>query len=366
MKAIVMTCYQSNEERVNFVVEVLKSKGYEVQAYTTSFLHKTKQRRKEYPNGYRVIPTIRYSRNLSIFRLISHKQFASDAFLLSKDYNPDLIWICAPCNSLIKQANKYKKKHKETKIIIDMIDMWPESLPVSINKNLLPFKIWRNIRSKNINCADVLVSECNLYKDILDKEYKKDITTIHWARDSRSKRIKSELNEDEFSLCYVGSINNIIDIDRICEIIKNIDKNVVLHIIGVGEKAEKLVSEAKKVCRVINYGESYDSKLKEEVFSKCYAGLNIYKDNLYIGLTVKSIDYFEYGLPIINNIKGDTWDLIEENNIGVNIKEDNLIDVDKIIKLRKNNKHIYEIYDNNFTKEIFKKKCNEVIDEAVK
>ena len=40
-------------------------------------------------------------------------------------------------------------------------------------KNILPFNIWRNLRSKYIDCADYLVSECDLYQDILKNCHQK-------------------------------------------------------------------------------------------------------------------------------------------------------------------------------------------------
>ena len=35
--------------------------------------------------------------------------------------------------------------------------------------------------------------------------------------------------------------------------------------------------------------------------AQCHAGINIYREGLYIGLTVKCIDYFEHGMPIVND-----------------------------------------------------------------
>lgn len=365
MKALVITCYESNEERVNCVIETFRKINVEVKAISTNFLHKIKEKRTTYSKDYTYIPTIKYYRNMSLMRLVSHAQFASDAFILTKDYNPDIIWLIAPCNSLIKQANKYKKKNKDVKIIIDMIDMWPESLPISFNKNIFPFSIWKNVRTENIKCADYLVTECDLYQEILKKEYNGKIATIYWARNFNAVHSVLDLPKDEIGLCYIGSINNIIDIDKICSIIKSIDKKVVLHIIGVGEKKDKLVQEANKICRVIDYGETYDSKIKEDVLSKCHAGLNIYKDNLYIGLTVKSIDYFQHGLPIINNIKGDTWDIIDKNKIGINVSNDTIIKSNDIIELRNNSINIYKYYEENFTKRVFIDKCLMVINEVI-
>ena len=72
---------------------------------------------------------------------------------------------------------------------------------------------------------------------------------------------------------------------------------------------------------------------------------------MYIGLTVKSIDYFEHGLPVINNIKGDTWSMIDKYNVGINISNERNLVGKTIIDMRKNNKHIYNLYNKNFTKE---------------
>ena len=41
-----------------------------------------------------------------------------------------------------------------------------------------------------------------------------------------------------------------------------------------------------------------------------------------MGLTMKSIDYLSFGLPLINTIGGDTWDIIEKYGIGVNVDPD--------------------------------------------
>ena len=129
------------------------------------------------------------------------------------------------------------------------------------------------------------------------------------------------LNQNEIHLCYLGSINNIIDINSIIEICKNINKirPVILEIIGSGEKKELLIENAKKnFIHIIDHGVIYNKSKKQEIFDRGHFGLNIYKNSVCIGLTMKSLDYFQAGLPIINNIKGDTWDLIKNMKAGIN------------------------------------------------
>ena len=359
----IVTCFESNEERVRFIYDACISKGYEVNVITSDFSHIRKEKRNSIPDGYNAVNTKPYNKNLSFERIISHIEFSRDAFKLVKKHNPDLIWVMAPANCLIKEAYDYKK-NRSVKVIIDIIDMWPESLPTRFNKHLFPFNIWRNIRRKYINCADILVTECNFYKNVLNDEYKKEIKTIYWARDKKNTDKSLNLPENRLSLCYIGSINNIIDIDRIYELIYSCDMPVIFYVIGEGEKTELFIEKLSEICYVEYCGPIRDEKKKKDIFEKCHAGINIYKDNLYIGLTVKCIDYFEHGLPIINNIKGDTWMFVIQNKVGINVDDSTEIKSEELINMRMNNKNIYDLYNRNFTKEVFIENCLNIFDEV--
>ena len=361
-KAAVITCFESNEERTSFVVEVLKKKGYDTTGVTTDFSHISKRKRTKIKDDYIQIETKPYRKNLSVARLLSHKQFSKKAFRYIESYRPDLLWICVPANSLIYEAEKYKKKHPNVKIVIDVIDMWPESLPIGDLRKAFPFALWKNIRKNSIDCADALVTECDYYKDILKNEYSKPIKTICWARDQKGIDYPLDLPKDKLSLLYLGSINNIIDIDEMGRLIASSELPVELHVIGDGEKKDRLLDQLKDKCILHYHGTIYDPIEKMNIFSKCHAGFNIYKEGLYIGLTVKSIDYFAYGLPIINSIQGDTHLLIEKYDVGFNVDKTSKLDAEKIIEMRLHNDRILNVYDSHFTKEVFVSKAEEVID----
>lgn len=365
MKVIILTCFESNEERASFVYDACQKRGYDTDVITSDFSHIRKEKRNNIPEGFIALETQGYNRNLSIGRMLSHRKFAKDAFALIEKDRPDLIWLMAPANSLIYEAKKYKQNHPEVKLIIDIIDMWPESLPVSISKNLLPFKIWRNIRKNNIGCADLLVTECDLYQEILKTEYNGKMTTIHWARDNTAAISKPHPDNEHLVLCYIGSINNIIDADKIAEIIASCDLPVKLHVIGEGENTGHFIDTLNRVCETEYHGAIRDEERKALIFDECHAGINIYRDDLYIGLTVKCIDYFEHGLPLINNIKGDTWDLVERYQAGINITKESRLNAQELMKMRSDNKRIYELYDSHFTKDVFTRKCLETIDEVL-
>ncbi|MDO4197471.1 MAG: hypothetical protein Q4D13_00610 [Erysipelotrichaceae bacterium] len=366
MNAFVVTCFESNEERVGYIKKILEKQGYKTDIITSDFSHIRKEERNNVPEGYIAIDTKPYKKNLSIARLASHDKFAKEAFEVLKKEKPDFIWLMAPANSLIKEANKYKNNNPDTKLVIDIIDMWPESLPVSVDKNMFPLNLWKNIRKDNIRCADILVGECALYNEILSKEYGKDIRVLRWAKEDKAMESVCEADDDILSLIYLGSINNIIDIEGIKKMIRDIDYSVKLNIIGEGEKTDEFINSLKEVCEVEYHGVIRDEERKAPILKKCHAGINFYKEGLYIGLTVKCIDYFLHGLPILNNIKGDTWKMVEEDGVGFNIEKGTVIDAKKLIELRKDNKKFTDFYNEHFTYEIFEKECVSIIEELKK
>ena len=360
MKAVVLTCYESNEERMKLVIQSLKLEGFEVVAYTSNFSHIRKEYRNIIPEGIVPLNAKSYKRNLSFSRLYSHYKFAKDVFKKIKEDKPDLLYVIAPANSLIKEAYRYKKE-TDVKLVVDIIDMWPESLPVNAKlKTLLPFKLWKSYRSKYLNCADRLISECNLYHRVLKDEYKGDIYTLYWARNQKPVHYNSSLN-DTLSLLYIGSINNIINTDLMVKLIENYGKSVTVHIIGDGENKNEMIDKLKAICEVVYHGPVYDSEMKKEVFSKCHAGLNLYKNDLYIGLTVKSIDYFNFGLPVINNIIGDTAEFVTEYKVGINADENTVLDFDMLKDMRINNENVYKLYEDNFMSDVFINKLRKII-----
>ena len=365
MKVSIVTCFESNEIRASFVQKACNKMGHDTTVYTSDFSHIKKKHRNSIPQSFIAIKTKPYTRNLSISRIISHLDFSRKVFNRIRENVPDLIWVMAPANSLIKKAKQFKEEHPEVKIIIDIIDMWPESLPIKMKKDFFLFKIWRGFRKNSINCADRIISECELYNSILSNETNKIIETIYWSKESNKSYVKNTISDTPLSLCYLGSINNIIDIDKIHQIICSFKTSVDLHIIGDGETTELFIERLSKICNVKYYGAIWDENQKSAIMKNCHAGINIYKDNLFIGLTVKCIDYFENSLPIINNIKGDTWDMVEKNKLGINVRNNVNCSKEDIIKLRLDNEHIFRFFKESFSEEAFINKCSRAINEVI-
>ena len=321
----IINCFDTYEHRVDLLHDYFKSTGANVRVITSDYRHFEKCKRSDVKEDFEFVEAIPYTKNMSIDRLRSHGVLSKAIFKKIENENYDLLWVLVPPNSFVKDAARYKALHKETKLIFDLIDLWPETMPISKFKSFPPFTFWKNLRDRYLDAADEIVTECNLYHEKLPKRINRDkVHTIYLAREVREYNPQLNLPEDKIALCYLGSINNIIDIPTVHDLIldlRNI-KPVIIHIVGDGEKRQELIDACNGAgAEVIYHGKIYAPSEKQKIFDSCHYGLNIMKDSVFVGLTMKSMDYFEYGLPIINNIYGDTWDVIERENLGINVND---------------------------------------------
>ena len=81
---------------------------------------------------------------------------------------------------------------------------------------------------------------------------------------------------------------------------------------------------------MIFHGKIYDGAQKQAIFDRCSFGLNIMKDSVCVGLTMKSLDYFAGGLPILNTIGGDTERLVQVQQMGINLCRENLAETARL------------------------------------
>jgi len=330
-KAVCISCTHHYAERIQPVERALAAAGYECTYITSDFNHHTKQHyRVELPHCVQ-IPTRPYIRNISPQRLLSHLRFSRDAMAEVARLQPDLLYVEVPPNSLSGAAARYKRKHPGVKLIFDIFDLWPESFPDFRAKKLLklPFSLWAAFRNTGLPKADAVFTECDLFRQALQTFLRHSPgETLYLCRENATVEKPQLLPaEGPLHLCYLGSINNIIDIPVIAELIGHIQplRGVVLHIIGDGESLDSFAEAVRATgAQVQLHGRIYDTAQKQAIFDRCSFGLNIMKPSVCIGLTMKSVDYFSGGLPILNSIGADTRDLVAQRGIGINIARNDL------------------------------------------
>ena len=364
MKAVIVSSSYSYLERVELLKEYYENKGYDTTVLLTDFIHTSKSYANWNKTGYILIKTKPYKKNISVQRLYSHYRFAKDVSRQIERMEIDLLHVLLPANSLTKVAKQYKEKHPNLKMYLDIIDLWPETMPINRFKKSYPFEYWRKLRDDYLGNADGIYCECHLFTEVMNRVDDKRIKTLYWVKTDDPVESNPMLSKDELHLCYLGSINNVIDIDYIAKMCEELRKyqNVVLHIVGDGEKKEELLQKTRATrAEVIYHGLVYEPEKKQGIFDKCHFGLNIMKSSVCVGLTMKSLDYFQAGLPIINNIDGDTEDMIDTYKIGFNgyhalLNEIASLQEEDYLAMRDN---VKKLYYEKFTKEAFLKRLEQ-------
>ena len=240
MNVAIVNCFDTFWDRQESLRRHFSARGDTVTSLLSDFCHMSKHYRTEAPEKYTLIHASPYHKNISLRRLLSHERFSAAVLRQLKSQKWDLIWVIAPPNSLIQRCMEYKQSHPDTKIVIDINDLWPETFPLGHIKSLPPFHWWKRLRDRHLSQADYIVTECNLFRDRLKLADHPRCSTIYMCKPSEQVipvNLAPALSDSTYSLCYLGSINHIIDIDAIVDIIRAFMtlRPVTLHVIGEGE-----------------------------------------------------------------------------------------------------------------------------------
>lgn len=319
MKAVIVDTFDNFNLRTKYVYDYLVDMGYSVKILSSDFDHLQKKKKDIVRNNTIFIKTKPYTKNISIRRIYSHLDFSKKVYKLLMDIKPDIIYCMVPLNSLLPKIFKYLK-YNTASLYVDIFDLWPESLPTNNFIKKLLF-VWRNMRDKYLSYANKVFLECSYYTYFLPK-----LNNYIVAYLARKPRIINFQHIDRtINFLYLGSINNIIDIDGIVELLNLVGKKrpVFLNIIGGGEAELTLINKLKKFnIPYYHYGKLFDEYQKDVIISKCHFGINMYKKGLSIGLTMKSLDYFCRGLPILSRNIYDTGEIIKQFDCGIDIASD--------------------------------------------
>ncbi|MGR5487942.1 glycosyltransferase [Vibrio alfacsensis] len=312
------------QSRPAFVRSVLSNhESIEVMTLTSDFCHQTKSK-KSYSVGERieVVRTLSYSRNTSIIRFISHLLLSFSLFFKAFSYRKsvDVYYITAPFSLVILFAKLFTNK----KVVADIVDFWPDSLPFKKNK-VMSFALyfWRKINHFAINKADRITSLSTSFLDAVGEPHGSQILL-----GSRSEFVTAYPKDaSSLKILYLGNIGVLYDFDTLIKaayLLKEQGINVAFEIVGTGDKKNWLLEELDSNSLSYNYhGVVFDSVRLKEIISKCHVGFNGYNSTT-ASFSYKAASYLKFGLPIINSMDGDLHNFVEQFDIGVNYQSNNV------------------------------------------
>ncbi|WP_025729898.1 hypothetical protein [Atopobacter phocae] len=378
MRAVLISCFNYYDNRLKLVDRYLSDQGYEVTYITADY--DTVRRKKFISDVSQAIqiPVIPYRKNLSFERIWSHIRFAKDVEKKLEEIEPQLIFCMLPPNALGREVIRYKKKHPKVRVIFDIYDMWPESFPIQNLKKWLsiPFYIWRDLRENALKYADGFTYECKLYREMIGDQALtlRPHAPFYLAQQPVPSIPFQHTTDQIIRFLYLGSINNVVDLNLMIQFLETVQSKRAVHldIIGGGENQDIFIKtlQEKNIPHTF-HGMIFDNDSKQAIIKQVHYGLNVFKEQLTVGLTMKSVDYFKFSLPIINTIGGDTKEWLEEFELGYQLERQYINrTVDQVIQTSPEqwqtmSQSAKRLFDTHFSTEVVQNHINHFLSRVI-
>lgn len=265
---------------------------------------------------------------------------------------------------------KWKKKYG-TKIIYDILDLWPEGFVDMgyLKKNSLITKLLYRLEHKSYREADGIIFSMQGGKDyIVDKGWSKesggdvDTDSIGYLNngvdletvDRQKKEFildDCDLDSDKFKVIYLGSISSFNGLDVLVETAKVLQdkkiENVVILVYGYGNQEERLKKLAEKYeLTNIKFKGALDKRYAMNVLSR--GNLNIFTFSntglLKYGVSPnKLFMYFASGKPVLSMIQ-PAYDLVEGKKAGKSVENSPSVVANSILWFSELNEEEYKQY----------------------
>ena len=369
--ALIISYFGWYERRIAPIRELLLPE-YQVTVLLSDYDHLNKTYRTQRNKECIYLHVSPYKKNLSVMRALSHLSFGFSVSREISRIKPDLIYLLMPPNNTAAFCLRYRKQSPDSLYYVDLIDLWPESLTVKKLKRFPLIRLWKKMRNDSVRAADHVFTECDLYRNILapvigNPERATTLYLFQEQSEEERELVLRQLAEDRqaekrLKIAYLGSINHLIDIEGICGVVKALighGYEADIKIIGDGESREAFLESLRQTGAEVEYfGKIFDQKEKIRLLGPCDYGFNMMKSEVSVGLTIKSLDYLSMGIPLINNIPGDTWKLVEREKIGVNVGDSTEHAAKKLESLM-NRRTVWEVFKRTFSRDGFQRKAAE-------
>lgn len=334
---------RTNERGASFV-RAFKRCGYNVTHVSTDFDHAQKSYvdlpLEEIVEGVKVkrLHVLAYNKNLSIKRILSHLQFARKLrrYLNSLIERPDYIYCVTPTSTSAYVAGKYCKKHG-IKFIIDLIDLWPDSLVPLYSSSLITIATspWSYITHKAYEMADYICGESVKYANHAH-QFNPDVPWFPIYLGVNKEKVNRLIAESKVEvvdkkaplrLCYGGDLGNSYGFDAILKALDYIQQKGIqyeMYFVGGGDRQEYIQKYSiEHNLNVLITGKiPYCDYLK--YLSTCDIAFNAFGPNTKVVHSYKFNDYIATGNLVLSNLKGETAEMIDKYKIGLNYEDDTL------------------------------------------
>ena len=333
--------------RSTLIAKALAEAGHKIVWWVSNFNHRPKTFRSPTwkdidvnPNfTIRIVPSTAYASHISFQRINYERTFARCLCERAATSEPPDIIILAEPALFISSFVLKLIEHWKTKLIVDVIDLWPElfhiTLPVLLSKlGRLIFLPFYMRRAKLFRRADAIVAVSADYLNIAKKIASEKISDVIYfgvdvqgiqtmlASDIPSEvlRQRTKAHGDVWAI-YVGTLGDNYDIRTIllaAELLAAKNCPVTILVAGEGPLKNEVISTVmRKSLKNIVVVETLGAEAVTRLYGVCEIALSTYLAGSTVSMPLKAYDYLAAGLPVVNSLDREFGSIVREKNIGL-------------------------------------------------
>ena len=222
----------------------------------------------------------------------------------------------------------------KAKLILDVRDLWPDSLRgVGVFNYKWIISLFKLMEKNLYNRADSIVINSRGFHRHIKSRLKKDKPIYFVPNSIRKEELTLEQRKGEFAVVYSGNIGLAQDVEFLKKLSSSLyDNGIRLNVVGFGLKKGELQQFVKE--HHLNNVHFIRAMTREEcleLIKQNHVGVLCLKDEEVFETVLpgKMIDYIACGLPIAAGASGYIKSLIEEKGIGY---ASETRDVDEIVR----------------------------------
>ena len=329
--------------------EAFRKAGHDVVYWTSDFSHANKKKRVldsdvEAPFDIEILETEPYFKNVSVRRLKSHRKLAKTFFKVAREairngrYKaPDLIIASSPPLGLVDASHKIASE-AGAKVIVDIMDAWPETFERVVPR----FLLWplRRLAKRNYLRAAAITTVADNYVELARSYgFSKDIRRFYHGITKGDSPLNPKGDSPHppspvphptsliphpltgtvpLRIVYAGNMGRSYDLVTAVEAVGELGALATLDIAGKGEQEDALkdLVQRKGIKGVKFHGYLSESELGE-LLKKSDVGLVPMDPSSCVGIPYKMADYAKSSLAIVSSLGGESACLLNEYGAGV-------------------------------------------------
>lgn len=324
--------------RTTFIADAFAAQGHQVTSWVSNIQHRSKEKRAEgwttvhvNPNyQINIVPSVPYQKHISLARVRYERTYAKNLRDRVLEQGaaafPDLIILGEPALFISDLILDLVKRLK-CKLMVDVIDLWPELFGILVPKafNFIFFPFYQR-RKRLFKKADALIAVAEDYLAIARRANARvPHAVVYWGVElaelkgvlapSFSSVLLRLLHKapGDIWVIYAGTLGPNYDIKTIVacgHLLAERAPHIKLIVAGDGPLKHLLKSP-------LLYVGSLSSADVSLLYTQCDLALSSYVSGSTVSMPIKAYDYLASGLPLVNSLGRDLGQFVLQEQVGL-------------------------------------------------